>query len=90
MKINTDTNTDSDNDTDTDTNAQDDQPTVTVTDIRRALLTHLRSENPCPRADLIAAVTDDLPVDADVVDGQLDAAEREGLVYIVNGRVKLP
>ncbi len=76
--------------TDTDTDAQDDQPTVTVTDIRRALLTHLRAESPCPRADLIAAVTDGLPVDADVVDGQLDAAEREGLVYIVNGRVKLP
>jgi hypothetical protein len=88
MKINTNTNTDTD--TDTDTDAQDDQPTVTVTDIRRALLTHLRAESPYPRADLIAAVTDDLPVDADVVDGQLEAAEREGLVYLVNGRVKLP
>jgi hypothetical protein len=88
MKINTNTNTDTD--TDTDTAAQDDQPTVTITDIRRALLTHLRSESPCPRADLIAAVTNDLPVDADVVDGQLDKAEREGLIYIVNGRVKLP
>jgi hypothetical protein len=79
---------DSDNDTDAD--AQDNQPTVTARDIRGALLTHLRAESPCPRADLIAAVTDGLPVDADVVDGQLDKAEREGLIYIVNGRVKLP
>jgi len=88
MNINTDTDTNSDSDTDTD--AQDNQQTVTVTDIRRALLTHLRAESPCPRADLIAAVTDDPPVDAGVVDEQLDAAEREGMVYIVNGRVKLP
>lgn len=86
MKINANTDTD----THTDVDAQDDQPTVTVTDIRRALLTHLRAESPYPRADLIAAVTDALPVDADVVDGQLEAAEREGMVYVVNGRVKLP
>lgn len=86
MKI----NANADTNTHTDVDAQDDQPTVTVTDIRRALLTHLRAESPYPRADLIAAVTDALPVDADVVDGQLEAAEREGMVYIVNGRVKLP
>jgi len=86
MNINTDTNSDSD----TDTDAQDNLPTGTGRDIRRALLAHLRAESPCPRADLIAAVTDDLPVDADIVDEQLDAAEREGMVYIVNGRVKLP
>jgi hypothetical protein len=42
MNINTTTNSDSD----TDTDAQDDQPTVTVTDIRRALLTHLRFQPP--------------------------------------------
>jgi Mn-dependent DtxR family transcriptional regulator len=60
-------------------------------DIRREVYRQLRGyDDGRARGDLVAVVSQSLSVDPDAVDEEVDRLERNGLVYIVGGEVKVP
>jgi len=60
-------------------------------DIRREVYRQLRThEDGRARGDLVAAVSQSLAVEPNAVDEEVDRLEENGLVYVVDGGVKVP
>ena len=60
-------------------------------DVRREIYRQLRTyDDGRARGDLVAAVSQSLAVDPNAVDEEVDRLEENGLVYVVDGEVKVP
>jgi len=68
-----------------------DEHAIGPADIRREVYRQLRThEDGRARGDLVAAVSQSLAVEPDLVDEEVDRLEENGLVYVVDGEVKVP
>ena len=58
--------------------------------IRRAVKEFVSSTEKPDRSDVVESISDDTEIDEETIDDEIDALEKHGFVYLVNGTVKLP
>jgi len=58
--------------------------------IRRAVKEFVSSTEKPDRSEVVESISDDTEIDEATIDDEIDALEKHGFVYLVNGTVKLP